>query len=201
MKKKLIFNVFAISLFLIMAESAAALYFNNVEMNSDNVFSSGTLNLTIDGVDTNVIKFQVFDMKPGQSESGFYTIANTGSLNGFLSIDSVQVYDCENGCEEDEVNAGDSSCGEPGLGQGEFARLVNAQFFLDYNCDEGLDPEDKVFYSGLVCDLAEKYDLNYTLKAGNAVCIGAVFSWLQSQNDDLAQGDSFSFDLSFKLIQ
>ena len=61
-------------------------YFTDTESSTNNGLSAGTLDLTVDGVNTAVTTFSVSDKVPGDSGDGSNTLANVGSFSGELDL-------------------------------------------------------------------------------------------------------------------
>ena len=194
------------SLVIVVAMAALAVgatnaYFSDSVTSNGNSFASGTLELNVDSGRTNVVKFNVPNMVPGNQPKGSWLVANVGSINGYLDLENVAVSDQENGCNGAEVAAGDVTCDNPGAGQGELDQLVNLRLFVDRDGDGWIGGGDTVFYNGPVSGVAGNYELNELINTGNNTTITAILDWHSTPNDNLAQGDSMTLDLTFELAQ
>ena len=194
------------SLLVILAVTAVAVgatsaYFSDTIQVAGNTFTAGTLELNVDGTRTPSAKFNVSNMRPDSQPKGSWTLANVGSINGYLDLENISVVNQENGCNGAEVAAGDLSCNNPGVGEGELQDVVNLRLFVDRDGDGWISAGDLVFYDGKVRDLPSSFDLNEPIYAGSSTEIVALFDWWPTPSDDLAQGDSFVLDLSFELAQ
>jgi spore coat-associated protein N len=176
-------------------------YFSDNETSNGNTFTAGTLDLNVDGGNTNVVKFTVGNMRPGNQPKASYTLANVGSVNGYLDLENIVVTSNENGCGEPETEAGDTTCGNPGVGEGELADVVNLRLFVDYNGDGWISTGDKVFYNGLVKNLPTHFELDEPINAGSNVKIVALLDWWSTADDNKAQNDSMQLDMTFELAQ
>lgn len=185
----------------VVAIGATLAYFSDLETSTGNTFAAGSLDLTIDGGNVNVVKFDVSNMRPGSQPKGTYRLANVGTINGFLDIENIVLTEMENGCLDPELDAGDTTCGDPGVGEGELGQVVNLRLFVDYNCDGWISTGDKVFFNGLFSTLPGNFELNEPLNAGQEVCIVALADWWSTPLDNLAQGDSMTLDMTFELGQ
>ena len=112
------------SLMVIVAVAAIAVgatgaWFSDEETSNGNSFTAGTLDLNVDGGNTNVVKFNVSNMRPGSQPTGSWILANVGSIGGYLDLENILVTSQENVCTEPEISAGDVTCGNPGIGLGE----------------------------------------------------------------------------------
>jgi spore coat-associated protein N len=123
--KKILLSLFVISAVAIAGVGATTAYFSDTETSNDNTFTAGTLDLNVDGGNTNVVKFTVANMRPGNQPKGTYTLANVGSIDGFLDLESIAVTNNENSCIDPETDAGDVTCDNPGASQGELQDVVN----------------------------------------------------------------------------
>jgi len=172
-------------------------YFSDTETSNANTFSAGTLDLNLDGGNTNVVKFNVSNMKPGDQPTAGYKVKNVGTVNGFLDLENVSVADQENVCTEPEVEAGDT----PSSSQGELSSVVNVRLFVDNGCDGWISTGDNVFYNGKVKNLPSNFELNEPLNTGSQKCVQALFDWWSTANDNLAQSDSMTLNFGFELGQ
>jgi len=201
MNKRILTSLAVIFAVAAIATGITWAYFSDTETSIGNTFTAGSLDLTIDGVHTNVVKFNVNNMRPGNQPKGTYTLANVGTINGYLDIENIVVTNYENGCVDPEIGAGDVTCGNPGLGEGELQDVVNLRLFIDYGCDGWISTGDITFYNGLVKNLPASFELNEPLNAGGSRCIVALFDWWSTSNDNKAQGDSMIIDMTFELAQ
>lgn len=184
-----------------LAVGSTSAYFSDQVTSQGNTFAAGTLVLNVDGQHSNVVKFNVANLRPGSQPKGTYAIANVGTINGYLDIENVTVTSQENACNAAEVLAGDTTCGNPGVGEGELQDVLNVRLFVDRDGDGWIGASDTVFYNGKVKNLPPSFDLNEPVAAGANTAISAVFDWWSTPSDNLAQGDSFTLDLTFELAQ
>lgn len=182
-----------------IATGATSAYFSDTETSNGNTFTSGTLDLNVDGGNTNVVKFNVANMKPGAQPRGSYTIANVGSINGYLDIKNIVITDTENTCTEPEISAGDTTCTDPGAG--ELSHVLGLTLFVDRNGDGWYSTGDSYIYNGMANAVAGSYDLNEPINAGSSTKIVAILNWWNTPNDNLAQSDSMQLDMTFELSQ
>jgi len=197
MKKKLSISILALLLVGVLAFGAFA-YFSDTEASTGNSFTAGTLDLNIDGANTNVVKFNLDKMRPGNQPIGRYTLKNVGNISGFLDIEDVTVVNLENDLLDPETEAGDTTASVGELGQ-----LLNVRLFIDYNGDGWISNGDKVFYDGKVNNIPSFFNLNESIAAGQELKITAIFDWWSSPGltDNLAQSDTLQLGLKFELAQ
>lgn len=199
--KKILASVFTIALVITVVSSATIANFFDTETSTGNTFTAGTLDLKLDGGDENVVKFNITNMQPGNQPHRTYNLANVGSINGFLDIENIVVTSFENGCVEPEIEAGDITCDNPGDGQGELQDVLNLRLFVDYGKDGWISDGDRVFFNGKMSELPTSFDLNEPLNAGADFNIVALVDWWSTPNDNLAQSDSVTLDMTFELGQ
>ncbi len=171
-----------ISVFTILAVSAATFgatqaLFSDEETSIGNTFSAGTLDLTIDGVNDNVVKFNASNMRPGSQPHGAYTLKNEGSINGKLNLSDIKVYG------------------------GTLGEVVNVALFVDRDGNGWWSTGDVSIYSGKVSDIPSSITFNEQLNAGASTKIVTIFNWWSTPNDNDYQGESMMVDFTFELLQ
>ena len=201
MNKKILISLLAIGVVAAVAIGATIAYFSDTETSIGNTFTAGVLDLNVDGGNTNVVKFNVANMRPGNQPKGSYILANVGSINGYLDLENISLTDNENGCVEPEIEAGDTTCGNPGAGDGELGSLVNLRLFVDRNGDGWISASDTVFYNGPAGSVPTHFELDEPINAGSSTKIVALFDWWSSVNDNKGQNDSMVLDMTFELSQ
>lgn len=201
--QKILFSLLMIVMVSAVAVGATSAYFIDSETSDGNSFSAGSLDLNVDGGNTNVIKFTVTNMKPGSQTIGTYRLKNVGSVDGFLDLENISVTSHENGCLEPESEAGDSTCNSPGDGEGELQTLVSlSKLFWDNDCDGWVGTGETTVYDGKVGSIASNYEANRALLAGAEQCLTAQFNWWSNgTNDNLGMNDSFDLNTTFELAQ
>jgi len=200
--RKIVASILTIGLVASLTVGATRAYLDDTETSANNTFTAGTLDLVVDGENPlTSAKFSVTNMKPDSQPKGTFNLLNDGTVNGFIDIEGVTVSNNENSCLEPETEAGDSTCGTPGLGEGELQNVVNVRLFNDFNCDGWISAGDTTFYNGLVNGLASNYELNTPLNAGQNTCVTAIFDWWSTPNDNKAMGDDMALDMTFELGQ
>jgi len=200
--KKIYLSIFTLlfSIYTIIGITRA--YFTDSVSSNSNTMDMGTLDLTLDGTNTNVVKFNLTNIKPGWQKFYKWTIRNTGSVDGYIDIHNIVVTGNENNCLDSEAEAGDSSCNDPNAG--DLGESLGLDLFIDYDCDTSFDVGDRKFYgTNKASNISANYDLNETLSAGTSKCLTAQFNWWSNryQNDNLSQGDIMSMDLTMELGQ
>jgi predicted ribosomally synthesized peptide with SipW-like signal peptide len=194
--KRILVSIAIIALMGSVIGGGTIAYFSDVETSNGNTFTAGTLDLQIDGGDANVVKFTVNNFRPGNQPKQSFVLDNVGSLNGYLDLEAIAVTDYENGRNDPEIDAGDTTDGV-----GELSSVVNLRLFVDYGGDGWISTGDNVFFNGLVNTLPSSFELNEPISAGGTLYIVALFDWWSTPNDNLAQSDSMVIDIGFELGQ
>lgn len=212
MKRRIFLSLMVIAIAAALVAGATIAYFSDVE-SANGTLTAGTLDLRVNDKDGNVALFNLDDIYPGYSTSGYITLSNVGSLSGILKITSVSVENKENGLTEPEIEAGDKSDKEGELGDLVKIKLTlqktlqnNGSFSLesteatesvDLNCGSSGS-----YYDGTINGLKNLSRDITTLNAKSSVIIKYEITWPDGgQNDNQAQGDSCSFTINFSLKQ
>ena len=196
MKKKLSISILAILLVGVLAFGAVA-YFSDMETSNNNTFAAGTLDLTIDGQNTNAAKFNVSNMRPDSQPTTAWTLKNVGSLPGYLDIENISVFDDENGLLDPEVEANDNT-----PNSGELSQLINLRLYIDYDKAGGYSTGDYMIYNGKLGNVPSHFELNEAMAANAELRIVAVVDWWESGSvDNQGQSDKATLNLSFELAQ
>lgn len=195
MKKPLIVSMLIIAIISVFVTGGAMAQFYDIGTSDGNKFTAATLDVTVDGSNENVVKFNVSNIKPGSQPRGSYTINNVGSIGGFLNITDVKVTNLENDLTPPEVAAGDST------DVGELGSVVDIVLFIDRDGSGWISEGDGTFYNGKVNNMPSSFIINESIPAGGSTQIVAILNWFDTANDNLAQSDSMIIDLTFKLSQ
>lgn len=205
--KRILLSLMIIALASSVAIGATRAYFSDTETSIDNTFTAGSLDLNIDGGDTNVVKFTVNNMRPGNQPTGSWILSNVGSLDGYLDLENITVTNNENGRLEPEIEAGDTT---PNIG--ELQDVVNFRLYIDVDKAGGYSAGDIMIYNGVTGNVAGSYDQNYLIAAGSDIRLVALFDWWPNSapyngtayhfdNDNKAMGDDMTLDITYSLSQ
>lgn len=170
--------------------------FSDEETSSGNTFTAGTLDLTVDGKNGDEVatRYTLTNWKPGDDKNvGQIKIKNSGSVDGKYWIEIKNVVNHENGCIEPESD--DTTCGDT---EGELGSKISGYFQENISPWRHLNPA----FSSI--DAAEGVRMETsigTLAAGEERPFVLYAKWLPTGTDNLAQGDSVSFDIVFHLEQ
>jgi spore coat-associated protein N len=190
-------------------------YFSDTETSTGNVFTAGTLNLTVDANDgSNTVKFTVTNANPGQSGAGTWTLVNAGSLAGYIDLESISVTNAENynaaTNEAETYNAVTNPTGDTDTsdltGGGELAANMDVVLFIDDGTGGGTpnngikDGTEATIYSGKLGSIASSYNQNLSLGAGSTTYISMTWSVATSVGNTI-MGDSATLNLTIELGQ
>jgi len=149
--KRIFVLLLTLGLLVAMVGAGFAAWFSDTETSADNVFTAGTLDLKVDGRDDPAVVHIEFDnIKPGDGyapggnsvlgpkQAGsichVYSLTNTGTVAGELSVRVENVRNHDWGCTEPELledsNCGGSLTGE--LGQYLHMRIKAPGFGTEY---------------------------------------------------------------------
>lgn len=192
--KKILFNFFVIFVFIGLMSGVTLSYFSDTVTSTGNTFSTGTLDLNLDGDNTNVVKFTVTDIKPGDSEIRTWEVNNVGNMNGYLDLHNlIQTHDPGISTEQ-ELTVEDPDVGTLG-------KLLNIDLFVDADNNGVFDNGDTTIYSGTMEGLSTDYDSNLQLDANTSNYLTMIVSWPSSVDDNAGQGDVAQLDMVFELGQ
>jgi len=199
--KKVLISLIIISLAVVIGVKATQAWFLDTEQATDNSFTAGTLDLTVDGKDgSQVVSVVRTNMKPQapytfQGYNQQFVLKNVGSLPGTVSWKVKNIQNLENGCNEPETTMGDITCAanEGELGQYTWIQWSRNQApwgsfgsrFSPLNTAEGVTVTGPILAPGET--LAAYMWLDFPGRADNM--------------ENLAQGDGLKFDIEFTLNQ
>jgi len=135
-------------------------------------------------------------MVPGNQPKGTFTLANTGTVAGYLDLENIVVTNQENDLIEPESSSGDVTSSV-----GELQDVLNLRLFVDLGCDGWISAGDTIFFNGKVGTIASNYEQNVLIPAGGTACITGIYDWWSTPDDNKAMTDSFELDLTFELGQ
>jgi len=196
MKKKIIMSIVVIAIACSMVAGATTAYFTDTQTSHGNTFTAGTLDLNVNGSDSNVVLFNDPILVPGNQPTAAYSLMNKGNINGYLNINNVTVTNLENGITAPEASAGDTT-----TDAGELGNLVNIHLYFDNDGSGYYSTGDVDIYNGKVSAMPSSFVVNKPINAGQTIKIQAVLDWWSSPNDNLAQGDTMTYSLDFALTQ
>jgi len=180
-----------------IATGATGAYFSDAETSNGNSFISGTLDLNLDGGNTNVVKFNVSNMKPGNDLIGTWEIKNVGTIPGYVDLKNIAIVNAGGVFTDAENDAGDAA------NAGNLGSLLSLTLFVDNNGNGSPDVGDIAIYTGTPDGIASAYNQNILLAADATSHITALVDWSAHAGtlDNTGQGDTMNLNMTFELGQ
>jgi len=140
--------------------------------------------------------FQVDDVWPGDSGNATLELQNIGDP-GTLQLHFLDLQDFEMGCNEPESLV-DSTCGDPGEGEGELSQNLDMLIWWDNNQNNEYDAGETKIAEGKLKDIAcITYDLGIL---GNMETKYLEIAWsVDNSVGNEIMGDKCTFDIQFAL--
>ena len=200
--KKILVSFMTIALVSALIGGGIYAYFSDVETSTGNTFTAGTLDLNLDGGNTNVVKFTVDDVKPGDSSGGTWTVANVGNMDGYLDLESISV-------SEDIGTTTDPELADevpPGTDTAQLGNYLMVHMFIDANNNGSWDSgETDIFGTNVspaaINTIASSYGLDLSLLANGGTNYITLLWSVGTTVDNRIQGDSVTLDITFELQQ
>ena len=199
--KRILMSLMTVALVSALIGGGIYAYFSDIETSAGNTFTAGTLDLNLDGVNTNVVKFTVSDVKPGDSGGGSWTVANVGSIAGYLDLESISVSEAI-GTTTDPEEADEPT----GVDTIQLGNYLMVHLFVDTNNNGSWDAGEADIFGtdaapAAINTIAASYALDLSLAAtGGTNYITLVWS-VGTGTDNRIQGDSVTLDITFELQQ
>lgn len=239
--KKILLSIAVIGAVAALVTTATVSYFSDTETSTGNTFSAGSIDLKIDNechsydgdcpegsdweltdLEDGVHKFFNFeDIKPGAwgEDTVSLHVYNNDAWT-WLKIFSID--NEENGCTEPEAEV-DTSCGDPGEGDGELAQNLNFLIWMDEDGDNQYDAGEKKIHEGTLedyladachvwqldgdpsdcCD-ADPFEGSHTYHIGMKWCFGsfdASYNCNGATIGNEVQSDSLTMNVGFVVVQ
>lgn len=175
-------------------------YFSDAETSTGNTFTAGTLDLNLDGGNTNVVKFNVSDVSPGSNGGGTWTVTNVGTINGYLDLETVGITESAGTTTDPEL------ANEPtGLDTPQLGTYLMAHMFIDANNNGNWDAgETDILGTNAapvaINTIAGSYGLDLSLIASGTNYVTLRWS-VPVTADNRIQGDSVILGMTFELQQ
>jgi len=181
-----------------VAGAGTMAYFSDSESSNNNTISAGTLNLEPAGSsDGGSFNIAAGDLAPGeQTQVGYLDLKNVGTVAGELDYNITDISNNENGRNDAEVEAGDSTAGS-----GELSNFLQIRAFVDRSPGAGGRDEDVAITSGFVNLSTGRVNTNISMSPGEEVRIWVDAKFASAANDDQAQSDEAVIDVDFILDQ
>jgi len=198
--KKILVSFMTIALVSALIGGGIYAYFSDVETSTGNTFTAGTLDLNLDGGNTNVVKFTVDDVKPGASGGGTWEVSNVGNMDGYLDLESI-------GVSEDIGTTTDPELAdEGGPDTAQLGNYLMVHMFIDANNNGSWDSgETDIFGTNAspaaINTIASSYGLDLSLLANGGTNYITLLWSVGTTVDNRIQGDSVTLDITFELQQ
>lgn len=196
--KNILLSLIIIALVSTVSVLVTKAYFTDKKVSAGNTFAVGTLNLEVgDFNGASLEPFIISDIGSGvNSGEKTWKTKNTGSLPGQLIVTIENIQNNENGCNEPEEMV-DSTCGTPGVGEGELGNFIKVIFSQNGN----------KIVERYLSNIANKNQIEI-IDSSNLIVLEPntelelKMEW--SADEDYGneiQSDSLSFDMGFSLRQ
>jgi len=200
--KKILVSFMTIALVSALIGGGIYAYFSDVETSTGNTFTAGTLDLNLDGGNTNVVKFTVDDVKPGASGGGTWTVANVGNMDGYLDLESIGVSEGIGTTTDPEL----ADEVPPGTDTAQLGNYLMVHMFIDANNNGSWDSgETDIFGTNAspvaINTIASSYGLDLSLLANGGTNYITLLWSVGTTVDNRIQGDSVTLDITFELQQ
>jgi predicted ribosomally synthesized peptide with SipW-like signal peptide len=198
--KKVILSVSIIAVISVLGFFGTRALFSDRETGTGSEFTMGTLDMDVDGQNGTEVEAFVVDNigQEGDISGGkTWTINNTGSLPGRLYFKLDNVVNTENGCNEPEGEA-DTTCDDPGDGQGELGGVITAEVLLD-----GTQVASSTLETANQSVIGDTWEglSPVTIPPGGSKTVTMEWATAQEDYGNEIQSDSLTFDTVFDLIQ
>lgn len=168
-------------------------WFTDTATSGNNIITAGTLDLTVDGSNDAILPAEISATKlaPGAWDNlGHATLTNIGNLPGQLSFKVKNIANTENGITAPETAAGDVTAVLGELGPK-----------ISLSIQENAAPWTRYTAMSSFADGAVLSTQGRILQPGESIQVVFYVTWAQTSDDNLAQGDSVTFDLEINLAQ
>jgi len=199
--KKILISLMAIALVVGLVGAGTVAYFSDTETSTGNTFTAGTLDLNLDGGNANVVKFTVADVKPGDSGGGTWTVANVGSILGYLDLESISFSETIGVTTDAELADEPTSADTTQLGN-----YLLAHLYIDADNSGTFTTGDTDIFGtaaapAAINTIAANYELNLALAASNGTNYIRLDWNVPSATDNRIQGDTVTLNITFELAQ
>lgn len=200
--KKILVSFMTIALVSALIGGGIYAYFSDVETSTGNTFTAGTLDLNLDGGNTNVVKFTVDDVKPGASGGGTWEVANVGNMDGYLDLESISASEAIGTTTDPEL----ADEVPPGTDTAQLGNYLMVHMFIDANNNGSWDAgETDIFGTNAspaaINTIASSYGLDLSLLANGGTNYITLLWSVGTTVDNRIQGDSVTLDITFELQQ
>lgn len=197
--RRMLASLVLIGLAAALVGAGSLAYFSDVETSTGNTFTAGTLDLKVEDMNGNLVDEPldlywpafINNMKPGDNAYWWIDVANTGTIDGRLTLSFLDF------AEVGGVNY------EPELAlQGPDVADLGNSVYLSIVYDEGGAPSGdyELLYSGLLDGFSSATAASHLLNAGDTDWV-YVYIWMPEGTGNEVMGDKVSFKSKFELVQ
>lgn len=199
--KRILISLMTIAVVGALVGGGIYAYFSDTETSTGNTFTAGTLDLNLDGGNTNVVKFTVDYVKPGDSGGATWTVANVGNILGYLDLESISVSEAIGTTTDPELADEPTSSDTTQLGN-----YLLVHIFIDTNNNGSWDSgETDIFGTNAapaaINTIAGSYALDLSLAASGGTNYITLLWSVGTATDNRIQGDSVTLNITFELQQ
>jgi len=201
MKNQIAISILVITVVCVTTFQATKAYFSDSAKSVGSNFTVGTLDLEVGGANgSNVEPFIINNIGSDSNTmngSKTWTVTNKGTLPGRLYFKLENIVNKENGCNSPEALA-DTTCGDPGLGDGELGNLITAKVYLNNTevVSTQLNHNSKTVISEAWSTLNPAI-----VTPGQSTEVKLSWSMAADGYGNEIQSDSLGFDVGFDLVQ
>ena len=200
--KRILISLMTVALVSALIGGGVYAYFSDTETSTGNTFTAGTLDLNLDGGNINVVKFTVSDVKPGDSGGGSWTVANVGSIAGYLDLESISVSEAIGTTTDPEL----ADEVPPGTDTAQLGNYLMVHIFVDTNNNGSWDSGETDILGTdaapvAINTIASSYALNLSLAASGGTNYITLLWSVGTATDNRIQGDSVTLNITFELQQ
>jgi predicted ribosomally synthesized peptide with SipW-like signal peptide len=200
--KRILLSLMTIALVSALIGGGVYAYFSDTETSTGNTFTAGTLDLNLDGGNTNVVKFTVSDVKPGDNSGGTWTVANVGSIAGYLDLENISVSEAIGTTTDPEL----ADEVPPGTDTAQLGNYLMVHIFVDTNNNGSWDSGETDILGTdaapvAINTIASSYALDLSLAANGGTNYITLLWSVGTATDNRIQGDSVTLDITFELQQ
>lgn len=198
--KKILVSLMTIAMVSALIGGGVYAYFSDTETSTGNTFTAGTMDLNLDGGNANVVKFTVANVKPGDTGSGSYTVANVGTIPGYLDLTPIAVTQ-STGSSTDPELADEAG----GVDTAQLGNYLMVHIFVDADHDGTWDAGEADIFGtsaapAAVATIGTGLNSSVALADGGTVYIAVAWSVPASATNRI-QGDGVTLDITFSLDQ
>lgn len=181
MSRKILIALLGVLLVAALAGAGTFAYFSDTETSTGNTFTAGTLDLTVGGENPNVSPdFTIGPVKPGDSGTITYNLANVGTIGGYLDLSGITKID----------GPGTTPESEPTPDNGELSANINVTVKLGTSN----------LYTGPLSGIAASYDADVALAASGSTTLTIEWNVPADAGNNI-QGDLTTVGMTIELDQ